>query len=50
MNIIYHPLFYKAWNKGELSKTTLQTYAQEYYHHVAAFPRYLSAIPPIVLI
>lgn len=36
--------FYKAWNKGELSKTTLQTYAQEYYHHVAAFPRYLSAI------
>lgn len=36
--------FYEAWNRGELSMETLQTYAREYYHHVAAFPRYISAI------
>jgi len=36
--------FYKAWNRGELKRSTLKTYATEYYHHVAAFPRYLSAI------
>ncbi len=43
----YHLLnhdFYKAWNAGKLSSSTLRTYAKEYYHHVAAFPRYLSAI------
>ncbi len=42
-NLLNHP-FYKAWNSGELSRETLQTYAKEYYHHVAAFPRYLSGI------
>lgn len=36
--------FYQAWNRGELSLSTLKTYAAEYYHHVAAFPRYISAI------
>lgn len=36
--------FYQAWNQGHLSLKTLQTYAREYYHHVAAFPRYISAI------
>jgi len=36
--------FYQAWNRGELSKKTLQVYAREYYHHVAAFPRYISQI------
>ncbi len=29
---------------GELTIPALQVYAQEYYHHVAAFPRYISAI------
>lgn len=42
-HLLLHP-FYQAWNQGELSLSTLQTYAREYYHHVAAFPRYLSAI------
>ena len=42
-NLLNHP-FYKSWNSGELSRETLQTYAKEYYHHVAAFPRYLSGI------
>ncbi len=42
-NLLNHP-FYKSWNSGDLSHETLQTYAKEYYHHVAAFPRYLSGI------
>jgi pyrroloquinoline-quinone synthase len=38
-----HP-FYLAWTRGELSKEALTDYAQQYYHHVAAFPTYLSAV------
>nr|WP_232202760.1 hypothetical protein [Rickettsia montanensis] len=29
---------------GKLTHSTLQIYAKEYYHHVTAFPRYISAI------
>ena len=36
--------FYLAWARGELSKDALTDYAQQYYHHVAAFPTYLSAV------
>lgn len=36
--------FYKAWSKGELSQECLKEYAKEYYHHVKAFPTYLSAV------
>jgi pyrroloquinoline-quinone synthase len=36
--------FYQAWTAGTLSRERLQNYAVEYYPHVAAFPRYLSAI------
>lgn len=36
--------FYQAWSSGKLSKSTLQEYAREYYHHVKAFPTYLSAL------
>lgn len=36
--------FYQAWSKGELSLEVLKEYAKEYYHHVKAFPTYLSAI------
>ena len=43
LHLLKHP-FYQAWNEGTLSMETLQTYAREYYHHVAAFPRYISAI------
>src|SRR5438105_4760532 len=35
--------FYRAWNEGSITRSTLQGYACQYYHHVAAFPRYLSA-------
>lgn len=36
--------FYQAWSRGELSMECLKEYAKEYYHHVKAFPTYLSAI------
>src|SRR6266481_4100220 len=42
-SILKHP-FYQAWTAGSLSLKRLQNYAVEYYPHVAAFPRYLSAI------
>lgn len=41
--LLNHP-FYQKWNEGMLSKDDLKIYAKEYYHHVAAFPRYISQI------
>ncbi|WPX97889.1 CADD family putative folate metabolism protein [Candidatus Fokinia crypta] len=41
--LLQHP-FYQSWNHGKLTTETLVLYAQEYYHHVAAFPRYISQI------
>src|SRR3982751_50732 len=42
-HLLTHP-FYLAWTRGDLSKEALKDYAQQYYHHVAAFPTYLSAV------
>lgn len=42
-NLLKHP-FYLAWARGELSKEVLADYARQYYHHVAAFPTYLSSV------
>jgi pyrroloquinoline-quinone synthase len=42
-HLLKHP-FYLAWARGELSKKALADYAKQYYHHVAAFPTYLSAV------
>ena len=42
-HLLTHP-FYLAWTRGELSKAALTDYARQYYHHVAAFPTYLSAV------
>ena len=42
-HLLKHP-FYLAWTRGELSKEALTDYAHQYYHHVAAFPTYLSAL------
>ena len=42
-HLLKHP-FYLAWARGELSKEALTDYAKQYYHHVAAFPTYLSAV------
>jgi pyrroloquinoline-quinone synthase len=42
-HLLKHP-FYLAWTRGELSKEALTDYARQYYHYVAAFPTYLSAV------
>jgi pyrroloquinoline-quinone synthase len=43
MNLLNHP-FYQEWTAGALSLERLRNYAAQYYRHVAAFPRYLSAL------
>ena len=40
-SILKHP-FYRAWERGELTREQLATYAGIYYPHVRAFPRYLA--------
>jgi pyrroloquinoline-quinone synthase len=42
-NLLKHP-FYTAWTAGELTHEDLRAYASQYWHHVAAFPSYLSAL------
>ncbi len=42
-DLLCHP-YYKAWTAGELSREDLCEYAADYYHHVAAFPTYLSTL------
>jgi|SRR5579863_1948723 len=42
-DLLCHP-YYKAWTAGELTRDDLRAYASDYYHHVAAFPTYLSAL------
>jgi pyrroloquinoline-quinone synthase len=42
-HVLDHP-FYQAWNAGTLTREALQDYAAQYYHHVSAFPAYLSAV------
>jgi len=39
-SILAHP-FYVAWQRGELTRAQLATYAAFYYPHVRAFPGYL---------
>jgi pyrroloquinoline-quinone synthase len=41
-DLLSHP-FYQAWAEGKLTRTDLREYAQDYYHHVEAFPSYLAA-------
>ena len=41
-DLLCHP-FYQAWSEGKLTTEDLREYSAEYYHHVAAFPTYLSA-------
>jgi pyrroloquinoline-quinone synthase len=42
-DLLCHP-FYKAWSAGKLTKEDLRSYAQDYYHHVEAFPTYLAEL------
>jgi pyrroloquinoline-quinone synthase len=41
-SLLKHP-FYQAWQRGELTLDDLRSYACQYYHHVLAFPQYVSA-------
>jgi pyrroloquinoline-quinone synthase len=42
-DLLRHP-YYHAWTAGQLTHDDLREYASDYYHHVAAFPAYLSAL------
>jgi pyrroloquinoline-quinone synthase len=42
-DLLCHP-FYKAWAAGQLTSQDLCEYAQDYYHHVDAFPTYLAEL------
>jgi pyrroloquinoline-quinone synthase len=41
--MLSHP-FYQAWTEGRLPLDTLRAYARQYFHHVQAFPRAVSAV------
>jgi pyrroloquinoline-quinone synthase len=41
--MLRHP-FYQAWTDGRLPLETLRAYSRQYFHHVEAFPRAVSAV------
>ena len=41
-HLLNHP-FYKSWNYLKLTREIIKDYAEQYYQHVKAFPRYISA-------
>ena len=41
-HLLSHP-FYQAWNQGDVPRERLKEYVMQYYKHVKAFPRYISA-------
>jgi pyrroloquinoline-quinone synthase len=41
--MLSHP-FYRAWTDGSLPLDTLRAYSRQYFHHVEAFPRAVSAV------
>ncbi|MBZ5657717.1 MAG: iron-containing redox enzyme family protein [Acidobacteriia bacterium] len=42
-DLLCHP-FYEAWSAGKLTRDDLRQYAEDYYHHVDAFPTYLAEL------
>lgn len=42
-SMLAHP-FYRAWEAGALTREALAEYAKQYFHHVEAFPRVVSAV------
>lgn len=42
-HLLKHP-FYQKWSEGKLKMEELQEYSCQYFHHVSAFPRYISTI------
>ena len=41
--MLSHP-FYQAWTEGRLPVDALRAYSRQYFHHVEAFPRAVSAV------
>jgi pyrroloquinoline-quinone synthase len=41
--MLRHP-FYRAWTEGSLPLDALRAYSRQYFHHVEAFPRAVSAV------
>ncbi len=41
--MLRHP-FYQEWTEGRLPLETLRAYSRQYFHHVEAFPRAVSAV------
>lgn len=42
-HLLKHP-FYRAWTEGSLTQEQLALYAEQYYHHVRAFPWHLGLL------
>jgi pyrroloquinoline-quinone synthase len=42
-HLLKHPFYEYFWNEGKLTKEIIKDYAEQYYQHVKAFPRYISA-------
>ena len=42
-HLLKHPFYQIYWNEGKLNKEIIKDYAEQYYQHVKAFPRYISA-------
>jgi pyrroloquinoline-quinone synthase len=42
-DLLCHP-FYQAWSAGRLTRDDLREYAEDYFHHVEAFPTYLAEL------
>ena len=42
-HLLKHPFYQIHWNEGKLTREIIKDYAEQYYQHVKAFPRYISA-------
>jgi len=42
-HLLKHPFYEILWNEGKLTREIIKDYAEQYYQHVKAFPRYISA-------
>ena len=42
-HLLKHPFYQIYWNEGKLTREIIKDYAEQYYQHVKAFPRYISA-------
>ena len=42
-HLLTHPFYQVFWNEGKLTRDIIKDYAEQYYQHVKAFPRYISA-------